>query len=93
MVFSCRLDNAKAIATILSCLSHGTRKDQHAQCEVRRPAERSKCPIVLYCTTDSSKARKESFATGHRHHVPSAIRNAPWHNNTTTVCCLLCSTD
>lgn len=35
-MFSCRLDNAKAITTILSCLSHGTRKDQQAQCEVRR---------------------------------------------------------
>eukprot|EP00904_Undaria_pinnatifida_P011996 jgi/Undpi1/7927/HiC_scaffold_24.g10399.m1 len=34
VIFSCRLDNAKAITTILSCLSHGTRKDQHAQCEV-----------------------------------------------------------
>ncbi|CAM9829061.1 unnamed protein product, partial [Discosporangium mesarthrocarpum] len=34
VMFSCRLDNAKAVATILSCLSHGTRKDQHAQCEV-----------------------------------------------------------
>ena len=35
VMFSCRLDNAKAITTILSCLSHGTRKDQQAQCEVR----------------------------------------------------------
>lgn len=34
VIFSCRLDNAKSIATILSCLSHGTRKDQQAQCEV-----------------------------------------------------------
>lgn len=34
VLFSCRLDNAKAITTILSCLSHGTRKDQQAQCEV-----------------------------------------------------------
>ncbi|CAM9209518.1 unnamed protein product [Choristocarpus tenellus] len=34
VMFSCRLDNAKAVTTILSCLSHGTRKDQHAQCEV-----------------------------------------------------------
>lgn len=35
VIFSCRLDNAKSITTILSCLSHGTRKDQQAQCEVK----------------------------------------------------------
>jgi hypothetical protein len=32
-LFSCRLDNAKVISTVLSCLSHGTRRAQHAQCE------------------------------------------------------------
>ncbi|CAN0171036.1 unnamed protein product [Ectocarpus sp. 6 AP-2014] len=36
VIFSCRLDNAKSITTILSCLSHGTRKDQQAQCEVTK---------------------------------------------------------
>lgn len=36
VIFSCRLDNAKAITTILSCLSHGNRKDQQAQCEVKQ---------------------------------------------------------
>jgi hypothetical protein len=32
-LFSCRLDNVKVISTVLSCLSHGTRRAQHAQCE------------------------------------------------------------
>ncbi|CAB1103228.1 unnamed protein product [Ectocarpus sp. CCAP 1310/34] len=36
VIFSCRLDNAESITTILSCLSHGTRKDQQAQCEVTK---------------------------------------------------------
>lgn len=40
VMFSCRLDNAKAITTILSCLSHGNRKDQQAQCEVNQSMSR-----------------------------------------------------
>ncbi|CAM9331001.1 unnamed protein product [Phaeothamnion confervicola] len=34
MCFSARLDNAKSVTTLLSCLSNGTKKDQHARCEV-----------------------------------------------------------
>ncbi len=33
--FSCRLDTTRDLVTLLSCLSHGTKKDQHAFCEVR----------------------------------------------------------
>ncbi len=32
--FSCRLDTTRDLVTLLSCLSHGTKKDQHAFCEV-----------------------------------------------------------
>lgn len=34
-MFSCRLDNAKEVQTLLTCLVDGTKKDQHALCEAR----------------------------------------------------------
>ena len=31
--FSARLDSARVVSVVLSCLSHGSKKAQHAQCE------------------------------------------------------------